>query len=197
MPGPVNQAAVELYSAKAKPASIVVTTVKSLDEALEYAVKVCQDKEKAKPLLDVPGDARKTLAAPAVSDEVFAALAKKVEGKDMELVRSGLRDHLAGLDVGFSVADLAIAETATAVLECEKEDDRLAAMICETHVVALSKSKIVMTSYDAEPFLAKALSRERNFTAFISGPSRTADIERVLTLGVHGPLEMHVALVED
>ena len=107
-----------------------------------------------------------------------------------------MRNHLAGIDVGFSTADMAIAETATCVLECQGEDARLAGMVCEIHVIALPKSRIVNTSYEAEEYLHKLMSDGPMYTAFISGPSRTADIERVLTIGVHGPLELHVALME-
>ena len=107
-----------------------------------------------------------------------------------------MRGHLAGIDVGFSIADMAIAETATCVLECRSEDARLAGMVCEIHVIAVPKSCIVNTSYEAEDYLRKLMSDGPMYTAFISGPSRTADIERVLTIGVHGPLELHIALME-
>jgi L-lactate dehydrogenase complex protein LldG len=196
----INAAAVDLFSAKAKPVSIEVSTVNTLEEAMKVALEVCEKKPLGKSLLpgttspDAPR--KKTLAAPALDEQSWSFLADGGTKKDFEMVRGGLRNYLGGIDVTFSVADMGIADTATSVIECEKEDVRLSTMICEIHVVALAKSKIVSSSYEAESYLLTALAKDRNYTAFISGPSRTADIERVLTLGVHGPLELYLVLLE-
>jgi L-lactate dehydrogenase complex protein LldG len=83
------------------------------------------------------------------------------------------------------------------VVVSENEDVRLSSMISEICVIALPKSKIVNDLYDSEDFMNKVMNKgPAMFTSFISGASRTADIERVLTIGVHGPLELHVALTE-
>jgi L-lactate dehydrogenase complex protein LldG len=144
---------------------------------------------------DAP-DRRKRLAAPSLGDNDFGFLVEKGRLNGFDIIKDRLRDYLAGIEVTFTVADLGIAETATCVFENQTEDDRLAAMICETHVVGLAIDKLVKDSYQAEEFLKKALARDSNQVSFISGPSRTSDIERVLTLGVHGPLRLHVALME-
>lgn len=196
----IDSGAVELFRQKAQPVSIKVVEVPGLDEAMAYAVDVCEAKEFCERLIPPSGQVVradvKTLAAPGLDDAAFAQLEKLADGKGFTMLRSGIRDHIAGIDVAFTVAQKGIAETATSVLESLNEDLRLATMVCETHIVALKKSDIVSTSYDAEEYLHGLMAAGTAYTAFISGPSRTADIERVLTIGVHGPLEMHVALME-
>ncbi|MDR1921861.1 MAG: lactate utilization protein [Candidatus Adiutrix sp.] len=202
----IDQAAVALFKAKAAPVSIFLTEVKGLTEAMDYAVEVCEKKEPFRPLLassaapDVPaapGVPVKIMAAPELSEPDFLKLTQKGGAKGFSVIRDGLRRHLAGIDVGFTEADLALADTATSVLACQREDTRLATMICEIHVMALAKSKIAPDSARAENFLNELMKSGVMYTAFISGCSRTSDIERVLTLGVHGPLELHVALMEE
>ncbi|MDR2422977.1 MAG: lactate utilization protein [Deltaproteobacteria bacterium] len=198
----INAAAVDLFMAKAKPASVQVSEAQNLKEALNFALKVCERKPLATlaPIGEVspPAEGRKkTFAAPALDDKAWGYLLEAGAKMDFKMIRQGLRNYLHGIDVAFSLADFGLADTASSVIECENEDERLASMICESHVIALAKSKIFAQSYEAEGLLNAALAKERNFTAFISGPSRTADIERVLTLGVHGPLELYLVLVEE
>jgi L-lactate dehydrogenase complex protein LldG len=202
--GTIDQAAVELYKQKAKPVTIEVVVVKDLAAAMDYAIEVA---DKALPAKFMPTtkdrvlpdstDRKKVLAAPGLGEGDWEALSRKGEAKGFQMLRSGLRSHLAGFEVAFTVADMAIAETASALVENDSEDLRLSTMVCETHVMALPMRKIVKTSMEALPYLTEAFGRDHNYTSFISGPSRTADIERVLALGVHGPLYLHVALMEE
>lgn len=184
---------IELFTTKSTAVSTTVVQVKDLAEAAEYALRLCSEKVFSRPSGQA---AEKVLAAPEMPKKVFDLLALSGEKAGVKIIDGGLRNRMDGIDVGFTVADMAIAETGTAIMRCSKEDTRLASMICEAHVLALPKSKVVATSYEAEDFLREAMAGTM-YTAFISGCSRTSDIERVLTLGVHGPLELHVVLTEE
>lgn len=187
-------ATIELFTTKSTAVSTTVVQAKNLKEAAEYALRLCTEKVFSRPSGQVEG---KVLAAPEMPQEIFNQLTESGKKAGIEVIDGGLRNRMDGIDVGFTLADMAIAETGTAIMRCGKEDTRLASMICETHVLTLPMSKVVATSYDAEDFLREAMGDGLMYTAFISGCSRTSDIERVLTLGVHGPLELHVVLTEE
>jgi L-lactate dehydrogenase complex protein LldG len=72
---------------------------------------------------------------------------------------------------------------------------RLASLLPPVHVALVSKRALYPTMaafFSAHPNIV----REGSNLVFITGPSRTADIEQTLTLGVHGPRQVHVVLVE-
>ena len=201
---------VETFTGKAELVSATVSRVKTLAEALAYAVALCDGKEMC-PLL-VSGcelnlsepsmrlcreKTGKVIAAPGLAGEHRDALRSLCTDKGMECIDSGLRRHLGGIDLGLTVCDLGIAETGTLVLNSASEEVRLATMVSETHVAVLPVSKLRATSYDAEAELLAFMADTPSYLAFITGASRTADIERVLALGVHGPLELHILLWED
>ncbi len=191
-----DAAAVELFKTKARAVSTVVVEKEDMAAALDYAIEVCLAKEPLRPMMEMaeahPG---RVLAAPAVSEADFQLLARRGAERGLTVVRDGLRQRLAGIDLALTYADLAVADTATCVLGCPDENERLATMIGEVHVMVLPKSRVVGDIYQAEDRLRSLLGQEAMYAAFISGCSRTSDIERVLTLGVHGPLELHVVLL--
>jgi len=82
------------------------------------------------------------------------------------------------------------------VIDSTNEDLRLATMIGEIHVVLLDTNNIYHSADDLTSQLKALMQQKDNYTAFITGASRTADIERVLALGVHGPLELYILLIE-
>ncbi len=99
---------------------------------------------------------------------------------------------------GVTFCNFAMADTGTVVLDSTSEDVRLATTIPEVHFVILDPAKILTDNLAAAaPMNTLYAGSEPRFVAYITGPSRTADIERVLTIGCHGPRELHILLVPD
>ncbi len=201
----------DTFTRKAELVSAVVSRVDSPEAAFRYAVEICDRKEACQLLvsgcaepLSPPADdlcdtkaAQKVMAAPGLPADQLSALKSLCDETGIALIDDGLRDHLAGIDIGFTIADFGVAETGSLVLDSSSEAIRLATMISEIHIALLPMSKIFETAYDLEDRLQDLMDGVPNYTAFITGASRTADIERVLALGVHGPLELHILLWED
>jgi len=112
------------------------------------------------------------------------------------VIEGDLRPHAAAAAAGVTGANFALADTGSVVLESTAEAVRLATTLPERHFVLLDPAKILPDGPAAVPYLRRFRDASpRHFLAYISGPSRTADIERVLTIGVHGPRELHILLL--
>lgn len=198
---PKQSSDIDRFIEKAKLSAATVSTITSFDEAVSYAVTLCLDRPLNRYAIsdgavDISG-LRKVIAAPFLSESEYGLLKEECTENSVDCIDSGMRDNLIGVDVGLTYGDLGLAETGTLVLNCPDEELRLATMLCEYHVCVLPKSKIFADGYGAEKQLQKFMLDSPNYTAFITGPSRTADIERVLSIGVHGPLELHILILED
>ncbi len=126
-----------------------------------------------------------------------AALEDACRQAGVNLVADNLREHAADLHTALTLADWGIAATGSLVLDSSSEDLRLATMLAETHIAVLPLSRLQPDSEALEADLVRLMASPPSYLAFITGASRTADIERVLTIGVHGPQELHVLLLKD
>ncbi|WP_432822678.1 LutC/YkgG family protein [Trichloromonas sp.] len=136
------------------------------------------------------------LLFPEFSSAKRLNIAHLLEQAGVETVTDNFRAMAPLASAGLTGANFALADTGTLVLESTAEDIRLASTLPERHFVLLDPEKILAAGREAVPVLRALHQRDpRNYIAYITGPSRTADIERVLTIGVHGPVELHILLV--
>ena len=195
---------------KAELVSAIVKKISSEEEALAYVIDLCEAKEACQLLasgceLDLSekaedlchGKQKKVIAAPGLNKDLYKKLKAQSKKAGFECIDKGMRERLAGIDIGFTVADYGIADTGSLMLDCPGEEMRLATMVSEFHVCLLSRSKIRANTYAVEKMMLTRMNKTPDYLAFITGASRTADIERVLALGVHGPLELHILILED
>ncbi|HEV8673470.1 MAG TPA: LUD domain-containing protein [Methylomirabilota bacterium] len=97
-------------------------------------------------------------------------------------------------DAGISVAMLGVAETGS-VLLASTADDRRVELCVDVHLVWLEAATLVPTLDGAVAVLRRVSGRPPAYATLVSGPSRSADIERQLTIGVHGPRALHILLM--
>ncbi len=130
------------------------------------------------------------LASAAVCWPQFAALDWAAQGMKVE-ARAARGDDLVGITGVFC----AIAETGTLMMCSGPDTPPAASLLPETHIAVVPLSRIVTGMEDAWGLLRRERGALPRAVNFISGPSRTADIEQTVTLGAHGPYRVHVLLV--
>ena len=96
--------------------------------------------------------------------------------------------------VGITGAFCAIAETGTLMTMSGRDTPAAASLLPETHIAVAGKSRIVRGMEEAWQLMRDELDEPPRAVTFISGPSRTADIEQTVTLGAHGPYRVHIFL---
>lgn len=140
-----------------------------------------------------------------VSELFSKYFGRKIEPDIKELVkiaRKELRKYFLEAGVGISGANIAIAETGTIVIVSNEGNARLATSLPPVHICILTPEKIVETIEEASTIL-KVLpkistgQKITTYVSFITGPSRTADIEKEIVIGAHGPEELHIVIIDD
>jgi L-lactate dehydrogenase complex protein LldG len=105
-----------------------------------------------------------------------------------------LRKLCAAVDIGITSADYALADTGTLVILSSAEEARMISLLPPIHLAVIPHDRI-LTGLDELFSLVPRPDLKTSSMVFITGSSRTADIEQILIRGVHGPGEIHVVVV--
>jgi L-lactate dehydrogenase complex protein LldG len=98
--------------------------------------------------------------------------------------------------VGITAAVLGVAETGSVLVDEHDLADRVVSMLTESLVQVVERTALRASLDDAQQWLS-ACAGAAGYRALVTGPSRTADIERSLTIGVQGPAETHAVILGD
>jgi L-lactate dehydrogenase complex protein LldG len=169
---------------KAQLVQAVTKRISGLDEAADYTCS----------LLGEAGKSGLAVLGFPESDQAFLKAA--FDQKGICILSSPLRDRMREIRVALTPCAYAIAETGSLVLLSQSEDLRLASMLSDTHVVCLEADTIFPDAFSFSETLRREIEGGCGYVSFITGASRTADIERVLAIGVHGPQQLHILLME-
>jgi len=128
----------------------------------------------------------------------WGAILPLLRDQGIEIREAGSPASVADAPAGLSVAELAVAETGSVLLAENALEARVVGMLTLTHFVLVSTGTLYPMLEDAGKLLSeltKSGPDQRHYVTLVTGPSRTADIERTLTIGVQGPKALCVILV--
>ncbi len=120
-------------------------------------------------------------------------LVKKISGKQFSLNTSSLAD----CDVAITTCKNLIARTGAIVMTSAQQGGRTVSAYAPVHICIAYTDQLLYDTKDALKLLkAEYGNNLPSFITFAAGPSRTADIEKTLVVGVHGPKEVYVFLID-
>ncbi|MEM2535194.1 MAG: LUD domain-containing protein [Candidatus Nezhaarchaeales archaeon] len=145
-----------------------------------------------------------------VPKEEVAKTLSKLAGKELpddtsvlvSFVREYLREYYVKADVGLSGANVVAAQTGTIFIVENEGNARFSTNAPPIHICVVGMEKVVPTFSDAFkiiellPAYASGIPMA-SYVSLITGPSKTADIEKRLVYGVHGPKELHVIFLDN
>ena len=177
---------VQIMTENATAVGTIVHEISLVFDAIQYVLDLTKEKN------------LKTLACPGFGKKDQDMIYNLCKTQGLDVLKPPLREHADHIDTSLTWAEYGIAETGTVMVASDSEEIRIATMLAQIHIVMLPISKIKKDTKLIESYLDKILKSEApSYTAFITGASRTADIERVLTIGVHGPVELHLLLLKE
>lgn len=176
----------EKFKSKVEVLSGECFRVKTANEAGELVCKVMKEK----------GIENVALLNSSIS--LKGEFVNKIGQAGITVYTDHFREVTPDAHAGITQVDYAIAEFGTLV-QARKDasvDDRLCSTLIPIHIALVSTSTMMATLSEAMTTIHQ-LPQIPGFVGFITGPSRTSDIERVLTVGVHGPKQLIVIFVDE
>jgi L-lactate dehydrogenase complex protein LldG len=129
-------------------------------------------------------------------------IAHIVRSSNEHLDESALKDfhrRIGDAEMGITGVDYGLADTGTLVLMARSDQDRLTSLLPPMHIAVLQTNQILTGLDELCVRLMLDMEEGRGLNScitFITGPSKTADIEMTLVRGIHGPKELHVILLD-
>ncbi|QRQ88431.1 LutC/YkgG family protein [Cupriavidus oxalaticus] len=199
-----ERAAVADYLARHPQGPRPVPAADLVEAFLLQAQRMASTVDRVATMDEVPAAARRfldslNLVQRAVAWDALGTLPWQDAGIAVEC-RPPLREVEADRDhgdlVGITGCFCAIAETGSLMLLSGPATFASAALLPETHIAVVPRSRVVAGLEDAFALVRSERGELPRATNIISGPSRTGDIEQTIVLGAHGPYRVHVILVE-
>jgi L-lactate dehydrogenase complex protein LldG len=165
-------------------------------ESLKTEFLSCADEAAASAQLKLLADREgwESVAVPA--DSEIRALLTDVSITKLEVSRSTMKTDLEKVSAGITGCDALIAQTGSVLLTAKSGGGRALSVLPGHHVVIATASQLVPDLPAAFELLERRYAPNfPSFMTFITGPSRTGDIERVLVLGAHGPRKLTVIMI--
>lgn len=176
----------DTFKAKAEGAGCQVARFAARAEALDFILQFMRDEG----IADAPGTYAVWADGPFLDGLDRQELEKRVPGLTFNVTRQTAKDAR----IGVTQMRWGIANTGTLAQDSSAVEQRLASALTWIHIALVGTGDIVA---DLPALMARMHPSRNGYIALITGPSRTADIERVLAIGVHGPERLVVVCVDE